>query len=123
MTPAQHRGSHTRTRPTWPTTAWVAVVAGGALVGSLVGVRALASGDGEPGGATTFTGVVTQFADDGALMCVRPKGDGDAPFCDLYYVPPGTPAIDVGDRVEVTTIASRAEDGSRVSGMLVSPLP
>ena len=122
MTSARHRGSHASSRPTWPTAAWLAVVAGGAVVGSLVGVRALASGDTDPG-ATTFTGVVTQFADDGALMCVRPRGEDDAPFCDVYYVPPGTPALEVSDRVEVTTIASRAEDGSRVSGMLVSRLP
>ena len=119
MTSPRHRGTDTRSRrPTrWAQVA-VTLLVGGVVAGSLV--RALA-GDGPS--TTSFTGVVTQFADEGALMCVQRPDSSDAPFCDLYYVPPGTPPIRVGDRVMVDTITSSAADGSQVSGMLVTPLP
>ena len=122
MTSPRHRNTESPSRrPTrWAQVA-VALLVGGVVAGSLV--RALA---GDDSSTTSFTGVVTQFADDGALMCVRRPDSLEsdaAPFCDLYYVPPGTPPIRVGDRVMVDTITSHAEDGSQVSGMLVTPLP
>jgi hypothetical protein len=123
MTSPRHRGAHTRSRrPARLAQVVAAVLVGGVVAGSVAAVRALAGGDDGPS-TTSFTGVVTEFADDGALMCVQRPGSPDAPFCDLYYVPPGTPPIRVGDRVMVDTITSQAEDGSRVSGMLVTPLP
>jgi hypothetical protein len=122
MTSPRHRGSHTRSRrPARSAQAVAAVLVGGAIVGSFAAGRALAGGD-EPS-TTRFTGVVTAFADDGSLMCVRRREPSHAEFCDLYYVPPGTPPFRVGDRVMVDTITSHAEDGSRLSGMLVTPLP
>ncbi|MDQ4086167.1 MAG: hypothetical protein M3165_10160 [Actinomycetota bacterium] len=123
MTSPRHRGSHTGSRrPTRSAQAVAALLVGAVVAGSFAAVRALAGAADDPG-TTSFTGVVTEFADDGALMCVRRRDSADAPFCDLYYVPPDTPPIQVGDRVMVDTITSRAEDGSRVSGMLVTPLP
>jgi hypothetical protein len=100
----------------------VAVVAvlGVLTAGSFVGMRALA--DDAPR-ASSFTGVVTSFADGKELMCVRPDDRSGAPFCDLFYVQPGTPDINVGDKVLVTTIASETPDGSPISGMIVSPIP
>jgi hypothetical protein len=122
MASSRHRGTHSGS----PKTAPSARAAAGALIGvvalaSFAAVRALASGD---DGADTmgFTGVVTGFADDGALMCVRRQGSSDAPFCDQYFVAPDTPEIAVGDRVLVTTIASQDEDGEPLSGMLVEPV-
>jgi hypothetical protein len=128
MASARHRGTHTSSgrprRPGRPGRAAVAVatLAVGGLAAGTFTVRALAGGGQDPS-ATTFTGVVTEFADDGAMVCVRRPGASDAPFCDVYFLPPHTPDLEVGDRVVVTTIASRAEDGSPVSGMLVSPIP
>lgn len=124
MTPPRHRGTDARSRagPLHARLVVGLVVAGVALA-AFVAVGSLASGDARHPSTTTFTGVVTDFADDGALMCVRRQGSSTAPFCDLFYVPPDTPQIGVGDRVLVRTITSRDEDGSTVSGMLVTPLP
>ncbi|MGH3354991.1 MAG: hypothetical protein ACRDOJ_03775 [Nocardioidaceae bacterium] len=105
-----------RSRGTYAVLAGVLVV-----VGSVVAVSALATGDAPQ--TATFNAVVTRFADDGALMCVRDEAKKDAPaFCDVYFVPPGTPEITVGDRVTVSTIRSTAEDGFLMSGMLVQPI-
>jgi hypothetical protein len=127
MTSPRHRetGEGSRSGPSRTTVGLVAlavfvllvVAAAGALVGTQV-----ASGDDAPA-ASSFEGVVTAFADGGELMCVRPDHNSDSPFCDLFYVQPGTPGIQVGDRVLVTTIASETPDGSPISGMLVSPVP
>lgn len=125
MTSPRHRGGHTQPRPLLqPSRSSIGVAAAGVLVLSLLGVRALASGSGggESPSSSTFTGVVTEFADDGAILCVR-RQSVDAPFCDVFYVRPESPRVRVGDRVIVTTITSRAEDGSSVSGMLVAPVP
>jgi hypothetical protein len=127
MTPPRHRETdeRTRARASRRTLGLVALVVlvltsvGGA--GALVGTQVAAGSDALP--ADSFEGVVTSFADDGELMCVRPEGNSDAPFCDLFYVQPGTPDIQVGDEVLVTTIASETPDGSPISGMLVSPIP
>jgi hypothetical protein len=122
MTSPRHRNTETRSRrPTRSAQVAVALLVAGVVAGSLV--QALAD-DGPS--TTSFTGVVTQFADEGSMMCVRRPDSADsdaAPFCDLYYVPPGTRPIQVGDRVMVDTITSHADDGSLVSGMLVTPLP
>lgn len=121
MASSRHRGTHTLPRKSGRTARTVAaVVISGLLIGSFAAVRALASGDDSPS-TMSFTGVVTSFADDGSLMCVQRPGRSDAPFCDLYFVGPDTPDIQVGDRVVVTTIASQGEDGEPVSGMLVQP--
>lgn len=125
MTSPRHRGGHAQPRPLLqPSRTSVGVAVAGVLVLSLLGVRALASGSGGEGpSSSTFTGVVTEFADDGAILCVRRQGSADAAFCDVFYVRPESPRVRVGDRVIVTTITSRAEDGSSVSGMLVAPVP
>jgi len=123
MTP-QHRGAHSnaRSRP-WPLRALYGLVGAGVITGSFFGVRAIASGEASPAGEESFTGVVTEFADDGAVLCVRRQGASDAAFCDLFYVRPGTPEIAVGDQVAVNTITTRGEDGAPVAGMIVDPLP
>lgn len=131
--PPRHRGAHTRARSEADASggrSWrprlllglsallaVAVV----VAGTVFGLQALA-GRSAPSSAE-FTGVVTRFADDGALMCVRRQASSEAPFCDVYYVPPDTVAIEVGDRVLVRTITSSTDDGAVVSGMLVTPVP
>jgi hypothetical protein len=122
MASARHRGTHTGSRtPARSARAVAGIVIGGLVLASFAAVRALASGDDSPS-TTSFAGVVTDFADDGTLMCVQRPGSSDAPFCDVYFVPPETPDIEVGDRVLVTTIASRDENGRPVSGMLVRPV-
>jgi hypothetical protein len=124
MTAQRHRGAHSSTpsRP-WPLRTLVGLVGAAAVVMTFLGVRAVAGGNGEPAGTPAFTGVVTDFADDGALMCVRREGAGGGQFCDLFFIAPGTPRIDVGDRVFVRTISSNDEHGRPVAGMLVDPLP
>jgi hypothetical protein len=128
MPPPRHRDTdeRTRTRPSRTTLGLVVVLVsvllgvGGA--GAFVGTRVVAAGSDAPT-ASSFEGVVTSFADGGELMCVRPDDNAGAPFCDLFYVQPGTPDIQVGDHVLVTTIATETPDGSPISGMLVSPVP
>ncbi|MGH3366902.1 MAG: hypothetical protein ACRDOY_06850 [Nocardioidaceae bacterium] len=131
MTAARHRGGHTRQQrwspdATWsPRSPWRTLRLLAALLvvgGSFAAGLALAEAD--DASPTEFTAVVTRFADDGALMCVRQREPNAArPFCDLYYTPPGTQQISVGDQVMVHTISSVGADGAPVSGMLVSPLP
>lgn len=123
MAAARHRGAHTESSPRrgWLARALAAIVLVGLAGGSLAATRALAGGRDDPS-SSTFTGVVTQFADGGALMCVRRSRESGAPFCDQVYVRPGMPEIHVGDRVLVTTITSRDKDGEVVSGILASPV-
>ncbi|HEX2176268.1 MAG TPA: hypothetical protein VHG70_10185 [Nocardioidaceae bacterium] len=134
MTAPRHRGAHSRARPPrTPRTpripaaprasarALTGLVLAGTVLGSFAGVRAVADGDEGPR-TNRFAGVVTEFTDDGAVMCVQPRKRPEAPFCDRFYVPPDTSSLRVGDDVLVTTIASRTETGAHVSGMLVAPL-
>jgi hypothetical protein len=123
MTPS-HRGAHSsaRSRP-WPLRALYGLVGAGVITGSFFGVRAIASGEPTSAGEQSFTGTVTEFADDGAVLCVRREGASNAAFCDLFYLRPGTPEIEVGDQVVVTTITTQDEDGTPVAGMIVDPLP
>jgi hypothetical protein len=121
MAPSRHRGTHSGSRtPARSVKAGAGVLIAAVVLASVAGVRALAFG-GSPS-ATSFTGVVSSFADDGALICVQRPGTSDAPFCDQYYVAPDTPDIAVGDRVLVTTIDSQDKSGEPVSGMLVQPV-
>lgn len=121
MSSSRHRGTHSGSRRSARAVKAVAgVLVGVVALGSFAAVRALANRDDTPE-TMGFTGVVTEFADDGSLMCVQRPGSSDAPFCDEYFVAPDTPEIAVGDRVLVTTIASQDEDGEPVSGMLVQP--
>lgn len=120
MASSRHRGTHSGSSRSRALKAVAGVVVGVVALGSFAAVRALASLD-DSAETLGFTGVVTEFADDGSLMCVQRPGTSDAPFCDQYFVAPDTPEIAVGDRVLVTTIASQTEDGEPVSGMLVQP--
>ena len=122
MATSRHRGTHSGSRkPARSVQAAAGGLIGVVALASFAAVRALASG-GESPGTTSFTGVVTSFADGGALMCVQRPGSSDAPFCDQYFVPPDTHDVGVGDRVLVTTIASQDSNGEPVSGMLVQPV-
>jgi len=72
--------------------------------------------------AREFTGEVTSLADDGRMLCVEPDDpEVPTPFCDLYYLAPGTDEVQVGDDVRVRTVVAHDEDGAAVSGMLVTP--
>jgi hypothetical protein len=120
---ARHRSIPTHSRlPVRVARSLAGLAVGVVIIGSFAAVRALAGGGGDNPATTSFTGVVAEFADDGALMCVEQSGS-DAVFCDLFYMPPDSPDVRVGDRVSVTTISSTTDDGSPVSGMLVTPLP
>ena len=122
MASSRHRGTHSGSRkPARSAQAVVGILVGVVVLSSVAAVRALAFGEDSPK-ATSFTGVVSSFADDGSLMCVQRPGSSDAPFCDQYFVPPDTPDLEVGDRVVVTTIASQNKTGESVSGMLVQPV-
>jgi hypothetical protein len=121
MSSSRHRGTHSGSRkPARSAQAAAGLLIAVVVLASVAAVRALAFGPESPS-ATSFTGVVTSFADEGALMCVQRPGESDAPFCDAYFVAPDTPDIEVGDKVVVTTIASQDETGESVSGMLVQP--
>ncbi|MPZ97687.1 MAG: hypothetical protein GEU96_22895 [Propionibacteriales bacterium] len=101
----------------------VAAVAAGllvVLVGTFLLGRTFADGNQV---AKEFTGVVASMADEGRVLCVEPDDDQvPTPFCDQYYVTPGSDPIEVGDTVLVRTIASRSADGSMVAGILVTPV-
>jgi hypothetical protein len=119
-----HRGAHSSAGSgPWPMRALYGLVGVAVITGSFFGVRAIASGEPTPVGEQRITGTVTDFADDGAVLCVRRKGAPAADFCDLFYVRPGMPEIEVGDQVVVTTITTRGEDGAPIAGMIVDPLP
>jgi len=122
MASARHRGTHSDSRkPARSARALAAALVGAVALASVAAVRALAFGDDSPS-TTSFTGVVTSFADGGELMCVQRNESSGTPFCDQYFVAPDTPDIEVGDRVLVTTIASQDENGEPLSGMLVQPV-
>ena len=122
MASSRHRGTHSGSRkPARSAQAAVGVLIGVVVLGSVAAVRALAFGEDSPS-ATSFTGVVSSFADGGSLMCVQRPGSSDAPFCDQYFVAPDTPDIKVGDEVLVTTIDSQDKNGEPVSGILVQPV-
>jgi hypothetical protein len=71
--------------------------------------------------AAEFTGVVTSFADDGRVLCVDPDDSGvPTPFCDLFYLTPNSPEIEIGDHVLLRTMTSTDTDGSTLAGVLVT---
>jgi hypothetical protein len=71
--------------------------------------------------AAEFTGEVTSFADDGRVLCVDPDDSGmPAPFCDLFYLSPDSPELEIGDHVLLRTMTSTDADGSTLAGVLVT---
>jgi len=121
MAPSRHRGTHSGSRKPGRSLRAAAGVLVAVVALASVGVAGVLAFAEDGPSATSFTGVVTNFADEGTLVCVQRPGASDAPFCDQYYVAPGAPDITVGERVVVTTIATEDQSGESVSGMLVQP--
>lgn len=117
-----HPGRRVRARTgrSWRPLAAVAagllvVVVGAFLLGRTTGLQ-------QAGSAREFTGEVDSFADDERIICIEPDAsDLPQPFCDVYWVAPGSGELSVGDRVRVRTVTSRDSGGATVAGMLVAP--